>query len=83
MNLLNPSCVSPENGINNLQFFNNQIWRIRDVANFLDVSVGHIYNLISRSRKMRRKVGIPHRKRGKLLYFFPKEVLDWIDKGAL
>ena len=63
------------------EFFNNQIWRIEDVARVLGVSIGHIYNILSKSRKMRRKDGLPHRKRGKLLYFFPKEVLDWIDKG--
>ncbi len=68
--------------LNSDTLFNNQIWRIDDVANFLGVSVGHIYNLVSASRKMRRKDEIPYRKRGKLLYFFPHEVLDWINKGV-
>ena len=81
MNSINLSCVSSEKGISNLQFFNNQIWRIGDVANFLGVSIGHIYNLVSASKKTRRKDEIPYRKRGKALYFFPQEILDWIDEG--
>lgn len=81
MNLYNQSCSQSQIGINNSLLFDNQIWRIEDVAEFLGVSVGHIYNLVSRSRKMRRKNEFPYRKCGKLLYFFPKEVLNWIDKG--
>lgn len=53
------------------------IWQIKDVALFLDCSIGHIYNLCS--QKM-----IPFYKKGKRgrLYFIPSEILDWIkDRG--
>lgn len=81
MDFFNLSCVPSEKGIDNSLLFKNKIWRIDDVAGFLGVSVGHIYNLISASKKMRRKDEIPYRKRGKALYFFPQEILDWIDEG--
>lgn len=59
------------------EFFKNRIWLVQDVAKFLDVSVGHIYNLTSRRE-------IPFRKRGKRgrLYFIPSEILQWIDEGV-
>lgn len=62
------------------KFFNNQIWRIEDVASALGVSKGHIYNLVSDSKKTRKK-GIPFHKKGKLLFFFPEEILSWIQEG--
>ncbi|MBF0361985.1 MAG: helix-turn-helix domain-containing protein [Oligoflexia bacterium] len=58
------------------RFFNNRIWRIKDVAGYLGVSAGHVYNLTSTMR-------IPHRKKGKLLYFIPSEINDWINEGNL
>lgn len=60
-------------------FFNNRIWGVEDVADYLRVSVGHIYNLTSKTSKRK----IPHRKKGKLLYFFPSEIQDWINEGDL
>lgn len=81
--MINPSCLYSEIDIENAKIFNKKIWRISDVAKVLGVSVGHIYNLISASKKMRRKNDIPYRKCGKLLFFFPEEVLSWVDcKGA-
>ncbi|MBI2521460.1 MAG: helix-turn-helix domain-containing protein [Bdellovibrio sp.] len=55
-------------------FYINQIWRINEVAEFLRVSVGHVYNLASRRE-------IPFRKKGGKLFFFPSEILKWIDEG--
>lgn len=54
--------------------FENRIWRINDVAKFIGVSVKHVYNLTSRKK-------IPHYKKGKLLYFIPDEILNWIQEG--
>jgi predicted DNA-binding transcriptional regulator AlpA len=54
--------------------FKKRIWKIKDVASFLGCSIGHIYNLSSRDL-------IPKKKKGKCLYFDPREVLDWILQG--
>ena len=62
------------------RFFNNQIWRIDDVAAVLGVSKGYIYNLVCKSKKTRKKI-IPHHKKGKLLFFIPEEILSWIQEG--
>lgn len=62
------------------EFFKKQIWRIDDVASVLGVSKGHIYNLVSQAKTMRRG-GIPHHKKGKLLFFIPDEILSWIQEG--
>jgi len=65
---------SVENGsFRTSKLFDIQIWTIDDVANYLSVSKGHIYNLVSRNE-------IPFRKRGKRgkLYFIPQEIFDWI-----
>jgi len=53
--------------------FNNQIWRISDVAGFLKCSEGHIYNLVYKKR-------IPYRKKGRLLFFLPSEIMQWIEE---
>lgn len=54
--------------------FKHFIWRIDEVARFLSVSKGHIYNLVSRRE-------IPHRKKGRLLYFIPAKIHSWILEG--
>ena len=56
--------------------FDKQIWRVSDVARFMDCSIGHIYNLVSDEK-------IPRIKRGKFLYFIPTEILNWILKGEM
>ena len=70
--------LKPDKGCvrENNTFFDIQIWLVEDVARFLDVSVGHIYNLTSRREIPFRKKG----KRGKL-YFIPSEIMQWIDQG--
>ncbi|HLE11667.1 MAG: hypothetical protein A2451_05925 [Bdellovibrionales bacterium RIFOXYC2_FULL_39_8] len=57
------------------KLFDKRIWRVRDVAKFLDCSVGHIYNLAADEK-------IPKKKKGGLLYFIPNEILDWILAGG-
>ncbi len=52
------------------------IWNVQDVAQYLNVSVGHVYNLKSKGE-------IPYRKRGKLLRFIPSEIFDWINEGGI
>ncbi|MBD63735.1 MAG: hypothetical protein CME62_00885 [Halobacteriovoraceae bacterium] len=74
-------CIRSEFGIENkgdfrkeVGLFEKRIWRVSDVARFLDCSQGHIYNLCSDEK-------IPKRKKGKFLYFVPSEILEWILKG--
>ncbi|RLA63492.1 MAG: hypothetical protein DRQ88_08340 [Epsilonproteobacteria bacterium] len=52
------------------------IWRIDDVAKFLQVSKGHLYNLVSRGE-------LPHRKKGGLLFFLPTEIQTWVEEGEV
>lgn len=54
----------------------NQIWKIRDVANYTGYSLGTLYNLTSRSL-------IPFRKKRGKLFFIPDEIRNWIDEGDL
>jgi len=63
-----------ENGRKEDGLFDKRIWRVSDVARFLDCSIGHIYNLCSDEK-------IPKRKKGKFLFFIPSEILEWIIKG--
>lgn len=58
------------------QFFENQIWKIEDVAKRLGYSVGTLYNLTSKNL-------IPHRKKRGKLYFDPSEIQNWIEEGDL
>ena len=56
--------------------FNKRIWRVNDVAKFLDCSVGHVYNLCSNEK-------IPKVKKGKFLFFIPDRILEWVLEGDL
>lgn len=57
-------------------FTDKKIWRVRDVANYLGCSVGHIYNLASDEK-------IPKVKKGKFLYFIPNRIFEWILEGEM
>jgi predicted DNA-binding transcriptional regulator AlpA len=77
----NNGCLAEESGIKKEGsfrvkelLFNKQIWRVSDVAKFLDCSIGHIYNLCSDEK-------IPKRKKGKFLFFVPNEIFEWILQG--
>ncbi len=56
------------------KLFEKSIWRVTDVADYLGNSKGHIYNLCSRR-------SIPFVKKGKQLYFIPKEIENWVLQG--
>ena len=71
---MNNNDITLQIDLDNKKFFKNQIWRIEDVASYLKCSKGHIYNLVSKGK-------IPHRKKGRMLFFLPIEILDWIDEG--
>jgi predicted DNA-binding transcriptional regulator AlpA len=58
------------------RLFDKRIWRVKDVAEFLDCSIGHIYNLTSDEK-------IPKVKKGKFVYFIPEMILDWVQEGDL
>lgn len=79
----NNDCVKRESGLEmsrdflrEVGLFDKRIWRVSDVAKFLDCSIGHIYNLCSDEK-------IPKRKKGKFLFFVPSEILEWIVKGDI
>ncbi len=48
------------------------IWNIYDLMEITGMAKQTIYNKIKE---------IPHRRKGKRLYFFPDEILNWIDEG--
>lgn len=54
--------------------FDKRIWRVKDVADFLNCSIGHIYNLTSDEK-------IPKIKKGKFLYFIPEKIQLWVLEG--
>lgn len=58
------------------QIFDKRIWRIADVAEYLQCSVKTIYNKTSKGE-------IPHIKKGKVLYFNPVEIENWLMEGNL
>jgi predicted DNA-binding transcriptional regulator AlpA len=62
--------------INAQELFHKKIWRVGDVAKFLDCTVGHVYNLASDEK-------IPKRKKHGFLFFVPEEILNWILEGDL
>ncbi len=58
----------------NVKLFDKSIWRITDVAEYLGLSIGHIYNLCYRRE-------IPFIKKGKNLFFIPGEIENWLLEG--
>ena len=56
--------------------FDKKIWRINDVAQFLQCSVKTIYNKTSKGE-------IPYIKKGKTLYFRPDDIENWLMEGNL
>ena len=54
--------------------FNKRIWTIEDVVAFTGFSKSTVYKMTSRRE-------IPHRKRGKKLFFLPGEVWNWIEES--
>lgn len=58
------------------KLFDKKIWRVKDVADFLGCSTGHIYNLTSDER-------IPKVKKGKFVFFIPEEIHNWVLEGDL
>lgn len=56
------------------KLFDNKILRLRDVAQMLGYSEAHVYRLVQQKK-------IPYRKKGKNLFFFEKELFDWLDEG--
>jgi excisionase family DNA binding protein len=56
--------------------FKIKIWTIDDVASFLDLSKGTIYNKVSR-----REIPFRKPKSGRRLYFLPDEILNWVEEG--
>ena len=61
-------------GKDKIKLFDKRIWRIIDVADYLQLSVKTVYNKTSRGE-------IPHIKKGKVLYFRPEEIENWVLEG--
>lgn len=55
------------------QLFNKKIWTIKDVSTFTGFAVSSLYNMDD----------LPRRKRRGRLFFYPNEIMDWIDTGEL
>jgi len=53
---------------------NKPIWNIEDLMQITGMQKQTIYNRIK---------DIPHRKKGGRLFFFPDEIMNWIDEGEL
>lgn len=53
---------------------NKEFWRIKETSAYLGISIGHLYNLTSKRE-------IPFYKKGKILYFRPLELENWILEG--
>ena len=51
-----------------------RIWVIEDVMTFTGFSKSTVYKMTARRE-------IPHRKRGKKLFFLPDEIWNWIEEG--
>ena len=51
------------------------LWTVIDVAEYLQCSKGHVYNLVW-------KKGIPYRKIGRKLRFIAFEIENWIEEGS-
>lgn len=76
--ILDNTC--PHDSDTNSQLFQKKIWNINDVSLATGYKVKTIYNMTS--EKTRRTHGkIPSRKRGGRLFFFPEEILNWIEEG--
>ena len=53
-----------------------RIWRVKDVAKFLDCTKWHVYRLASDEK-------IPYIKKGKFIYFVPDRIHNWVLEGDL
>lgn len=68
--------MKEKNKVNHSELFEKVIWTVKDVIQFTGMSKATVYRLTS-SRM------IPVRKKGNKLFFFPKEILNWIDEGDI
>lgn len=57
----------------NKMIFENQIWRIDEVASYTGYKIGTIYNLTSQNL-------IPHRRKRGRIFFIPLEIQNWIEE---
>lgn len=63
-----------DNRIDDVFFKLNQIWSIKETAQYTGYAIGTLYNLVSQNL-------IPFRKKRGKLYFIPTEVQNWIEEG--
>lgn len=56
------------------ELYKKMIWGVKDLMEFTGYSRATVYRLTHEKK-------LPMRKRGNKLYFFPKEILDWINEG--
>lgn len=62
------------NYISNVNKSDDQLLTVDQTAELLNLATQTIYGLVSRRE-------IPHRKRGKRLYFTKSEIIDWLSQG--
>ena len=72
----NHSDIDQLESSNDSMLFLKKIWAIEDIALFLGLSKGTIYNKVSR-----REIPFRKPKSGRRLYFMPDEILNWVEDG--
>ena len=55
--------------------FDKLVWSVDDVAKELQISIRHVYKLVSRDK-------IPYSKVGRLVRFSPVRICEWLQKGG-
>ncbi|MEM4626439.1 MAG: helix-turn-helix domain-containing protein [Candidatus Bilamarchaeaceae archaeon] len=61
--------------INNKLQMLDEPMRPESAAAFLGLSIGTIYNMVSTGE-------LPHYKKGKLIFFYKRELINWIKQGG-
>ena len=56
-----------------IRLFEMKIWTIKEVSQFTGFAVSSLYNMKD----------LPRRKRRGRLFFYPDEIVNWIDTGGL
>lgn len=70
-----PSMITSSSVPKQELFFEKLAWSVEDVARTLDVSVSHVYHLVSSDK-------IPYAKVGRIVRFSPAKISEWLQKGG-
>lgn len=67
--------MQPHPGTQQDMLFDKLVWTAEDVARELNVTVRHVYKLISCDR-------IPYARVGRLVRFSPVKIIEWLNQGG-